>query len=384
MLSLAILIYLIWTKPFPSAFDELEHVSYAAYVQETLDWRPMFEVMQTLDPAGLGHWDQRPNYLGHPAPFYWYESLFLDRTMELHRAVTAVRAASGLLLASGVLLALLAGWQVFGHSRAATLVFGALVALCPKLLAVGGQVTNDALAVLAGGLAYWGLVTDGRRGWAAAGAGLTLACWAKPNAALAVGAVLGIYALLRLRERPGLPVALLLGGLAGSVPYGPIYGKYGALVPITVEQFGQVHQVPGWEYGPVFFVNVAYTFCFSQTGTWPLPDAAGLVMAGLVWTLLLLAAVTGAAAAVRTPRRTAEWITIAAPLAFSAVLPIHLYFSAVKLGGSVPAASFRYYLPIWPFLVHGLAHAVQAGPAWCRVLVSSLAGAALLVGWLSP
>lgn len=383
-LFLLLLAILVWTKTFPSAFDELEHVSYAAYLQETGQWRPMFDVMQTLLPGDITRWDQRPNYLGHPSPYYWYESLFLDRALPLHAAVTRVRLGSAALEALGVGLALWAGRRAFRQDWAAMLVFCGLVALCPKLLAVGGQVTNDVLAILAGGLAYWGLCIGGRRGWVAAGAGIMLACWAKPNAALAVGAVLGIYARFHVRERPAFAMALAMGAALGSVPYWPILSKYGSFVPITVEQFGQVHVVPGWEYVPAFVVTVAYTFCFAQTGTWPLPDAAGLVMTGLLWTMLSGVAAGGVIAFRQQDQTNTRLIAIAAPLAVLVVLPVHFWFSAVKLGGSLPAASFRYYLPIWPFMAHALAYGVGAGRRWFRLLMSSVVGASLLLGWLSP
>ncbi len=383
--GLTVLLLLI--KRYPSPFDELEHVSYVAYLQETRSWRPMFEAMQTLVIGDLTRWDQRPNYLGHPSPFYWFETLFLDRALPLHEAVTRVRLGSAALAVGGIGLALWAGWRHFRQSPLALLVFCALVALCPKLLATTGQVTNDALAIGAGGLAYWGASIEARRrgiGVAACALGLMLAMWAKPNAALAIGAALGVYAVLRLRARPWLIPTMAAGSAAGSVPYWPILAKYGALVPITVEQFGHVHSVPGAAYIPAFLFTVAYTFCLEQTGTWPILDAASVVAAALAW-LLFAAMVAGGVLALRRPGRgTVQLLAIAGPVAFLAVFPIHFWFSAVKLGGSLPAASFRYYLPIWPFTVHALGYAVMTtGPRWRRTL-AWLAGAVLVVGWLSP
>jgi hypothetical protein len=45
---------------------------------------------------------------------------------------------------------------------------------------------------------------------------------------------------------------------------------------------------------------------------------------------------------------------------FALVLPIHLWFASASLGYSLPAASFRYYLPLWPPLAHAIAFAVVA------------------------
>jgi hypothetical protein len=72
---------LIATTKFPSAFDELEHISYAAHLQETGRLLPRFEEQKTLSPGDLGRWDDRPNYLGHPSPFYLLMALLLDRTL---------------------------------------------------------------------------------------------------------------------------------------------------------------------------------------------------------------------------------------------------------------------------------------------------------------
>ena len=384
---LAIGLLLVWTKSYPSDFDELEHVSYAAYLQETGAWRPMFEAMRDLPRDSLTHWSDRANYLGHPSPYYWFETLALDRSLPLHAAITRLRLESAALAMAGVALGLMAGWRTFGRDLTALAIFCALVALNPKLLAVSGQVTNDSLALLAGGLAYWGASTEPRRraaGLAACAAGLMLACWAKPNAGLAVGAALGFYALLRLRARPSLLPALAVGGVLGTVPTWLIVAKYHALVPMTVEQFGGVHQVPGAAYLPVFLFNVAYTFCFAQTGAWPVPGGAEALAAALVWALLLAAA-GGVWAAFRTRSGDpARLIAIVGPLAFVAVLPIHWWFSMTKLGGSVPAASFRYYLPIWPFLAHSVAFGGAGAGLLARQLVVGLSGAALFLGWLSP
>src|SRR3954462_2758203 len=43
----------IATTRFPAAFDELEHVSYAAYLQETGRLQPRFEEQRTLSPGDL-------------------------------------------------------------------------------------------------------------------------------------------------------------------------------------------------------------------------------------------------------------------------------------------------------------------------------------------
>ena len=410
---------LVATKPYPSPFDELEHVSYAAFLQETGRLLPRFEAQRTLPVDEMGRWDDRANYLGHPSPFYVFVGLFLDRTQAPGRAVLAPRLASAGLVLLGVALALRAGRRHFGRDRVALAVFCLPLALCPKLLAVAGQVTNDSLAFLGGALAYWGASLWGasladapgrgraggrrRAGLAGVALGSVFALWAKPNAGLAVGAWVGAFCLAafcsgafcsgasrapRAARRLDPALAVAAGFAAGVLPYLHIVGTYGALVPVTVEQFGNVRQLGGLgAYWPAFLFTVGHTWSFSQTGTWPIPGVAALVASGLFWAMVACA-FYGGVLALRRP--WAEWtardaVAAAAPVAFAAVLPIHLWFSATKLGGSLPAASFRYYLPLWPALAHALAYGVaRARVPWHRVALAMVALIALVVGWLEP
>ena len=251
---------LITTRAYPGAFDELEHISYAAFLQETGRLLPKFEEQRTLAVDDMGRWTARPNYLPHPSPFYVFVSLFLDRTLAPAQAILPPRLASAGLLLLGVALALWAGWRHFGQDRAALLTFCLLLALCPKLLAVASQVTNDSLAVLGGALAYWGASTEERRrriGLVGIALGLTLALWAKPNAGLAVGAWLGVFALLRPAHRPALLLALAAALAVGTLPSLLIIKDYGALVPVTVEQFGHVRQLGSFSsYLPAFLLTI--------------------------------------------------------------------------------------------------------------------------------
>jgi hypothetical protein len=66
------------------------------------------------------------------------------------------------------------------------------------------------------------------------------------------------------------------------------------------------------------------------------------------------------------------------------VLPIHLWFASTNLGFSLPAASFRYYLPLWPPLAHAVASGVIAASAPWRTVLATISLAALIAGWLAP
>jgi len=379
---------LIATKAFPSAFDELEHISYAAFLQETGRLLPKFEEQRTLSVEDLGRWNDRPNYLGHPSPFYLFESLFLDRTLAPDRAIRLPRLTSAGLLFVGVAVSLWAGWRHFGRNRVALSVFCLALALCPKLLAVSGQVTNDSLAFLGGALAYCGASMNERRRWpglATVALGLTFALWSKPNAGLAVGAWLGVFAMRGALHRSGLLLALAAGLAVGAIPYWFIVKDYGALVPVTVEQFGNVSQLESFaSYLPAFLLTVGSTWSFSQTGIWPMTSPADLAAAGLFWAMIACA-VLGGIIALRRGWTAGHAIAAAAPVAFALVLPIHLWFAAAKLGYSLPAASFRYYLPLWPPLAHTLAYAIAAARIpWHRLVIASISIAVLVIGWISP
>jgi hypothetical protein len=379
---------LIATTRFPGAFDELEHISYAAHLQETGRLLPRFDEQRTLSPGDMGRWDDRPNYLGHPSPFYVLMALVLDRTLPPRQAILMPRLASAALLLVGVALALGAGRRQFGRDRTALLLFCLAVALCPKLLAVSGQVSNDSLAFLGGALAYRGASEEERccwRGPAAIGLGLALAFWAKPNAGLAVGAWLGIFLLLRAPPRPGLALGAGLGLAVGCAPYVPIIMGYGAVVPVAVEDFGNVRQMDGFaRYLPVFLLTLGDTWAISQAGEWPITRAGAAATILLFWAVVACAAL-GGRAAWRCRREPRAAIAVAAPAAFALVLPIHLWFASTSLGFSLPAASFRYYLPLWPPLAHAVALGVVGARAlWRRAFLAMIGFAALAVGWLGP
>jgi hypothetical protein len=377
---------LIVTKAYPSAFDELEHISYVAFLQETGRLLPKFEEQRTLLVEDMRHWSDRPNYLGHPSPFYVFESFFLDRTLAPDRAILLPRLTSAGLLFAGVALALGAGWRHFRQNRVALAVFCLVLALCPKLLAVSGQVTNDSLAFLGGALGYWGPTMGERRRWsglAGAALGLAFALWAKPTAGLAVGAFLGAFALLRASGRSGLLLALAGGLAVGAIPYWFIVKDYGAVVPVTVEQFGNVQQLDSFaSYLPAFLLTVGATWSFFQTGPWPITGAGRLAAAGLFWVTIACTALGGVMAR-RRGWKARDAIAAAAPVAFAVVLPIHLWFSITKLGYSLPAASFRYYLPLWPPLAHALAYGIATARIRShRLFITWVSIAALVIGWI--
>ncbi len=380
LLFLAAALHLVQTTPFP-ANDELEHVSYAAWLQENARALPRFEEQRTLYRDDFTRWDWRPNYVGHPSPFYVLIARVLDRTAAPDRAIILPRLVSLSLLAAGVALVLAAGARVFAGHLPALLTFSAAVVLCPQLLTISGMVTNDSLAFLGGALAAWGLATARRRPVhdAAAGAGLMLALWAKPNAGVEVGLMLAAMLLLSTQARPRLLAAAIAGGLAGLVPVLPLIMRYGAVVPVTAESVWDVASIPDpAAYLPVFLLNLGNTWGYLRTGAWPLPafPAAPTIVAVAA---MIAAAAWGAVLA----RRNGSPLAAAGLIAAAAVLPIHAGFAATRLGGSLPAAAFRYDLPLWPAFAFGLAAAILHAPRPAqRAAVAAILAAALATGWL--
>jgi hypothetical protein len=372
---------------FPGIFDELEHISYAARLQETGSVLPRFEEQRTLSLGDISRWDDRPNYLAHPSPFYLFMAVVLDRSLPPGQAILAPRLASAGLLLIGVMAALDAGRRQFERDRLALLLFCLGVGLCPKLIAVSGQVSNDSLAFLGGALAYWGASEDERcywRGATAIGLGLILALWAKLNAGLAVGTWIGIFLLLRAPLRFSLLLSVGIGIVVGSIPYLSILMSYGTLVPVVAEDFGNVLQIDGFAtYLPVFLLTLGNTWALSHTGEWPITQAGDIVTIFLFWAMITCAVRGGQLA---WPRRHEPWaaIAVAGGAAFALVLPIHLWFASTSLGFSLPAASFRYYLPLWPALAHAVGSGVMAARAPGRAPLAMVSFAALIIGWLAP
>lgn len=386
LLFLAACVSSIGVSKYPGSFDELEHISYAARLQETRSVLPRFEEQKTLFPGDMSRWDDRPNYLPHPSPFYVFIALVLDRRLPPAQAILAPRLASAGLLFLGVVAVLAAGTRQFGQHRLALLLVCLEVGLCPKLIAVSGQVSNDSLAFLGGALAYWGASEDDRGPWrgpTGIGLGLLFALWAKLSAGLAVGAFTSIFLLLRAPLRLSYLFSLVIGLVVGSIPYLLIIMSYGTPVPIVAEDSGNVHQLHSFcTYLPAFLLTLGDTWAIARTGTWPITHLDDVLTISLFWAMIACAAGGGQLAwSFRHEPRPA--IAVAGSAAFALVLPIHLWFASTSLGFSLPAASFRYYLPLWPPLAHTVAYGVMAAGARWRALLAVISFGALIIGWLT-
>ncbi len=335
-------------QPVPGPHDEWQHLSYAGAVQAGAGLRPRFETQYQLDENDLGRVTGALNYIGHPAPYYAYVALFLDRTLPAGRAVLLPRLASLALFAAAIGLVLAAGRRWFGDDPLAWLCFCGLVVLCPKQLLTAQQVTNDALAALGGGLAYWGAARLGRApgGAAAIGLGLLLALWAKLNAGLVIGLWAGCL-LLYLRSWR-LFASLALAGLAGALPYADILVRYGRLVPVTWES------VTGFTHRPLPLAEGLGLFLGQYPLGWSVEETPGPLL--MVAFLALLGAMLGGAwLGWRRRGELAGLVALGAGIAFVLGTLVQLGFTLTVLGGSRGGAAFRYVLPLWPMLAHAVA-----------------------------
>jgi hypothetical protein len=383
---LFVILFLLFTleivrrTAFPGSFDELQHISYAAFLQETGDLLPHFEQQKTLSSADLRHWTQEPNYVGHPSPFYLFEQLFLDRALAPASAILAPRLASLSLLLIGVILTLCAGWPHFRNDPYAGFLFCAVIVLCPKLLVISSQVTNDSLAFLGGALVYGAVNTSyQQRLWShcLTVLGLAFGFWAKLNAGLLISCWLGFYLLVSRPHRLDILIYGCIGGLVGLIPYGIMVAQYGHFVPIALETM-----MPGEpSHGP--FPDFWVSFLFSLGATWGFDQRQTYVVPALFW---LMMASTGWVSyrAWRRRDQLPAAIAVTAPMAFAAVLPVHLWFASTALNHSIFAASFRYYLPVWPMMAHNLAYGViNPHRPWQRNILFLLVLSALAAGLLN-
>jgi hypothetical protein len=375
----------------------LEHVSFATTMQDTPTLRPDYKRQTTLEREDLGIWNPRPNYIGHPVPYYLLIAPFIDRSQPspLEAVRTSRLMSLGLILA-GLAAALHGGILALRGDRVGLVVFCALVALCPELLSVSTMVNNDALGFLGGALAFCGMVGQSPPEWAGkgwrqgtgglqhpaydalAGLGLLLALWAKPNAGLETGLILGLVLFLRGDWRPRLLACLTIGGLIGMLPYADLLLRYGKLVPVTAEDIGFTPHLDSWiGYPQAFMILLGKSWGFLRSALWP--------QTGLIPALTVIAFWAILGWIVWSARRTGPGlarIALAAPIVFTAVLAIHLWFSATRLGFSLTAPSFRYYLPLWPALAYAVARGIAIATPFWQIAARTMAAALLALGWL--
>ena len=367
------LVLLARILPVPSGYDELQHLSYVAAVQERPTLRPPFAAMRVLDVDDLRAWTAAANWHSHPAVFYLLATPLLDRALPVAEALLPLRLVAFALVAIGVAVVLAAGMRLFAQDPAARLGFCLLVALAPQFVLAAAHFNNDAMGVLGGALAYGALALRAGRGRdALLAAGIVLAFWAKLNAGLLVGAwAFGVALLLR---DPRLAAVSVAACAVGALPHLDTLWLHGALVPVTYDSVHRADAVPGplAERVAVFAARFALSWGFAMTGH-PVNAVAFVALLGCILWGAWVALRRGA----RAPR---EAVALAGVGAFLLLLAVQAAYAIGPLAGSTAAAQFRYHFPLWPMLAHAavLPATQPATPAGRRIVMALLA--ASLIG----
>src|SRR5215218_11524094 len=65
-----------WHAPFPTEFDELQHLSVIRAQQEAPSLFPDHRAERILSLPSLAAWTDKPNYIPHPPLYFWRSRLF--------------------------------------------------------------------------------------------------------------------------------------------------------------------------------------------------------------------------------------------------------------------------------------------------------------------
>lgn len=351
--------------PFPSAFDELAHLSVARAQYERPAPFADAAAYRMLDRDDVTRWTAAGNYINHPPLYYVAIGQVLRVTADVHalRLVNVALAVLALAAAMAAGLRFLAG----GAGRA---VFVVLVACFPKAPVIGGIVNNDNLASVAAAIVFAGLTGMGG-GWLI-GVGLAVAGWTKLTALVSLGTAVAVERGWRLaRGRIARPLADLapvaLGLAIGAVPYLVNYARTGHLLYVNDAVYG----VPLAERPVLDIWGYAAFFWPMLAAKWP---AAEYLVPVLPSILLALVPV---GLAVLGSRGRAAAIGAAYLAALAVTLAIHFWFgwSAFQRIGDQSIAQSRYYAVLWP----GIALAAAGGVAAIARRSHLLAAVAVLL-----
>jgi hypothetical protein len=356
---------------FPATLDELQHLSFVRAMAATPQLLPRYQDLRVLDPTG-GHFTGAVNYLNHPAPYYLVMGQ-VDRL--LGGSVLGLRIANLGLSLAAVALLLAAGFRVLKGWRERA-VLAAVLVLFPKLGVVAGLINNDNAALLATGVAFFGLIEWQRRPMARSALllafGLALCGWAKLTALIMVGAGALIAEALRLRsggKRPDLGAYAIVAAGCGlaALPSLANLAAYGRLL-----HHSNAFYAPPAQRVALTLPHYAAVFLGEMAGKWPaLEPGLAVQKLGLVVVLALAAiamvfTVRGAGDAAAQSDEGAAWRTACGLIA--ATVPtvlFHFYFGwrTFLEDGFAEMAQPRYYYGVWPGFALGLALLWARAPA---------------------
>ena len=333
--------------------DEVPHARYVAYVHAHHAFVPHFETM--------------PHYLSHPPLYYELAALGYDDTLSLTQNLLQLRHTSIALFALTVLLTLALGYRMrvslLGH-----FVFLTFLSAIPMYGYLGGSVSNDVLAMLAGVVFLHVLQRLLHERYDLGSAlGLAFAVWLAYFSKFTV-ALLLFFALLAwvvpiLKTRRALPfdrifwAVLLIAAIPILYYQGTIFLRYHALIPTYNLTHPEAYLHSGFYTPPQYRLHLSLSEWFQRLlhyilGGWfgiHSHHSFGHDTWGGVWSALALHAM--AFAAFLLPCRDTDRILCRLGkitlFALLAVLTIQFFFSYKAhlkqgyLGGLQP----RYLLP---------------------------------------
>lgn len=385
--------YSLYVGHFP---DEMEHISYIAYLETEHKLIPDFADMKILvregstdttlnasnNFSGRFQFGDSVNYLGHPPLYYQIMRLAAGVQTDGGRIIIHIvrlHVFSMLLAVMAMLLIFYIGWSRIGPRPVLHLLYGVICVSVPMLAYDSAGINNDTLAMLAIPLFLLGLLrfAESRRNFPTyllIAAGVFTSLMAKLTAGMIVCAALAIVCLLTVcRERSArfllsrdflltLPVYAL-----AVVYYAAIYRQTGAVQPtlrlLSPAQFyaSGFYVPPGQRKSYGFFsyihyflyvLSVSWTGIFShvryiKTSPPFAPDTIALMS---LWVLppvflLLRHGRSGTTARLRVllALYIGTFFTVAAQY-------FHAYLEFRNISGYLGGNSSRYYLCIIPVL----------------------------------
>lgn len=346
--------------PFPSTYDELQHLSVVRAQAEAPDLFADARGYRVADAADPARWTDTHNYINHPALYY----LTLAPLYAATHSITALRLANVAIALVALAIMLWAGLRRL--ASAARWPFAILAAAFPKSAVIAGMINNDNLAALAGSLVFAGIVGAPGAGWWIAG-GLALAGWSKLTALIALGSVAIIHHAIRIGWRPRrffsrtlLPI--MVGSAIGALPYLVTWWQSGALLYVNDAAF---FVAPALR--PLFHPwGFATAFLRALVMKWPAAESHLPFVVALI-TLAVPLCLAGAEVAIRARARA---VAVAYLAGAAILLAIHLWFAweAYRRIGDLTIAQPRYYGVLWPGIAFGAAAATARLPRIVRLI----------------
>ena len=344
---------LLWAQ-FPTAYDELQHLSFIHALRDAPTLFPHYGAYHVLS-EDLRGWTDGINYIAHPPLYYLLLAPFGDHVILL-RAMNLAMALAGLALCAGAGVRLLA-------TEGQRVVYLLVLMLFSKPALIAGMINNDNLVLLETGVLLHLLVSPAPRPLAIAVV-LALAGWTKFNAFVGLALWTGLLHTATIGRGENsifsrASFVLLAGVLCGAVP---------ALVNLVT--IGSVAYVPKdflfvdaavrpnydvWQFLAAFLHKTGSKIVFMD-GLVDLMPGIGLLM--------LVAACAGFAPLSHRARD----IAVAAWFAMFGFAMLHIGYgwNSFRTLGSMSDAQSRYYVMLWP----GFALAAAMGASALRDMIA--------------